>query len=183
MTRKNPYLAEVFPEPPLVAFKRQKNIKDYLVRSKVTPIQNRKSQRDKRGMRRCGKQCPACPFVKEGKFIKYNKSTWTINSEVNCETKNVVYLVECNKELCKEKYIGESYRSLKDRTMEHVSYIKSIFPTKATGEHFNLAGHSLSNMTITIIEKVKGDEDYRKQRETHLIRKFNTFFRGLNRQP
>jgi hypothetical protein len=75
MTRKNPYLAEVFPEPPLVAFKRQKNIKDYLVRSKVPPIQNRKSQRDKRGMRRCGKQCPACPFVKEGKFIKYDKST------------------------------------------------------------------------------------------------------------
>ena len=43
--------------------------------------------------------------------------------------------------------------------------------------------HSLSNMTITIIEKLKGDEEYRKQRETHLIRKFNTFFRGLNRQP
>ena len=169
MTRKNPYLAEVFPGRQLVAFKRQTNIRDSLVRSKVPPIQNRKTERDKRGMERCGKQCPACLFVKEEKFIKYNKSTWTIISEVNCETKNLVYLVECNKELGKEKYIDESYKSLKDRTMEHVSYIKSIFPTKATGEHFNLAGHSLNNMTITITEKVKGDEDTRKQRETHLI--------------
>ena len=46
-----------------------------------------------------------------------------------------------------------------------------------------MAGHSLSNMTIAIIEKVKGDEEYRNKRETHLIRKFNTFFRGLDRQP
>ena len=35
MTEKNPYLKDVFPELPLVAFRRQKNVKDYLVRSKV----------------------------------------------------------------------------------------------------------------------------------------------------
>ena len=46
-----------------------------------------------------------------------------------------------------------------------------------------LMGPSLSSMTITVIEKVNGDEDFRKQREIHIIRKFNTFFRGLKRQP
>ena len=37
--------------------------------------------------------------------------------------------------------------------MKHVLYIKSIGATKATGEDFNLAEQSLSNMKITIIEK------------------------------
>ena len=52
---------------------------------------------------------------------------------------------------------------------------------KSTGEHFNRPGHSLSNMTVTILEKIySNDIFYRKERETYHIRKFNTFDRGLN---
>ena len=35
MKDKNLYLAEFFPDPPLVAYRRQKNVKDYLLRSKL----------------------------------------------------------------------------------------------------------------------------------------------------
>ena len=35
-------MEEVFPKPPIVGYKRQKNIKDYLIRSKVPPIQSNK---------------------------------------------------------------------------------------------------------------------------------------------
>ena len=35
-----PYLEEVFPEPPLVAFKQQKNFKNYVIRAKVPPPTN-----------------------------------------------------------------------------------------------------------------------------------------------
>ena len=67
---------------------------------------------------------------------------------------------------------------------EHVDYVKRLFPTQATGQHFNMPGHSLSNMTITILEQVKKyDDSYRQEREKLLIRKFNTFYQGLNRQP
>ena len=37
MTTQDPYLQEVFPEPPLIAYKRQKNISDYIIRAKVPP--------------------------------------------------------------------------------------------------------------------------------------------------
>ena len=54
----------------------------------------------------------------------------------------------------------------------------------ATGEHFNIPGHSLSDLTVTILERVKSTDDlYRKERGKYLIRKFNTYYRGLNRQP
>ena len=63
-------------------------------------------------------------------------------------------------------------------------YISSIFPTKATGIHFNKPGHGLKDVRITILEQMKTPEEvYRKEREKYLINKFNTFYRGINRMP
>ena len=59
-----------------------------------------------------------------------------------------------------------------------------MFPTKATGIHFNQRGHSVSDVRITILEKMKtSDESYRKERERYLINKFNTYYKGINRMP
>ena len=159
MKIQDPYLSEVFPKPPLVAFKRQKNIKDYIIRSKIPKTQQIQPKRSNGGMKKCGKSCPTCPFIREGKYIKLNKGRWEIHGNVNCETKNVIYLIECKKENCKLRYIGETERKLKERIADHKQYTKSIVPTQATGEHFNLPGHSLSDITVTIIEKVKQNEE------------------------
>ena len=53
----------------------------------------------------------------------------------------------------------------------------------ATGYHFNLPGHSVSDLTVTILEKVRyNNEAYRKERDKLLMNKFGTFYNGLNRQ-
>jgi hypothetical protein len=81
------------------------------------------------------------------------------------------------------RYIGETKRILKFRLADHRGYVNSGDDT-ATGEHFNLPGHSLFDLSITILEQVmKKDDLYRKKREKYFIRKFNTFYRGLNGQP
>jgi hypothetical protein len=52
--------------------------------------------------------------------------------------------------------------------------------TTATGEHFNSSGHSLSDLSITILEKVKTNGDLcRKEREKYHIRKFNTYYKVI----
>ena len=44
-----------------------------------------------------------------------------------------------------------------------------------------LCGHSLADINMVILEKVKkNDELYRKEREHYFIRKFNTYYKGLN---
>ena len=54
--------------------------------------------------------------------------------------------------------------------------------TKATGAHFNQRGHSISDMQITIIEKVfNPDPQFWKQREKMFINKFNTRYKGINK--
>ena len=184
MPEKNPYLKAAFPEPPLVAYRRQKIVKDFLIRSKIPKNIDRQSKRDKIGRKKCGKECPACPFVREGKLVKLNKSSWTINSVVNCESNNIIYLIECSKQGCHELYIGESSRPLKERIKKYRDYIRSMFPTQATGQHFNKNRQTLGDMTVTILEKVKKyDNSYREEREKLLIRKFITFYKGINRQP
>ena len=50
-----------------------------------------------------------------------------------------------NKGKCKQRYIGETKRSLAKRLLEHKD-ILSMFPTKATGIHFNQRGHSVSDV-------------------------------------
>ena len=186
MKVQDPRLEGVFPKPPIVGYKRQKHIKDYLIRSKVPPIEASKPQRKTRGMTKCGKSCPTCPYIKERKTIKVKKTTWEIYGKVNCETKNVIYLIECNKQSCKTRYIGETSRQLKERFNDHKNYIKSIIPTQSTGEHFNSKGHGLHNVTITILEKVrrrKKDKNYRLERDKFYIKKFDTYNNGLNRKP
>ena len=94
-------------------------------------------------------------------------------------------MIKCTKEGCTENiYIGESERSMKERIQEHIQYIKSENKSQATGYHFNQPGHSLRNMVVTGIEKTKSSEkEYRKERESYIIRKFNSFYMGMNRKP
>ena len=93
-------------------------------------------------------------------------------------------MIECNKPTCNKRYIGETERYICDRIYEHIGYIRTKKHEKATGHHFNLPEHSLANMTATILEKVKvNDQEYRKEREKYHIRKFNTFYSGINLKP
>ena len=73
MTEKNPYLAEAFPEPPLVAFRRQTFFKDYLIRSKITIKHNSESQKDKRGIKKCVERMSCLPINKCRKRNKTRK--------------------------------------------------------------------------------------------------------------
>ena len=59
------YLKEVFPEPPLVSYKRQRNIIEILVRAKVAPP---RQHRIVNGMKKCN-CCLACSYIMEGKTI------------------------------------------------------------------------------------------------------------------
>ena len=112
MASQDPHLMEAFPQPPLVAYKRQKHAKDFLIRAKIQQIPRIHKKRKLNGMKKCGKQCIICPYIKEAKTIQGNTFTWNISSDVNCKTENVVYLIECNIANCKEKYIGETHTKI-----------------------------------------------------------------------
>ena len=68
-------------------------------------------------------------------------------------------------------------------TSEHRGYVKNGHIDQATGAHFNMPGHNVTNLKISVIEQVKFNSDlYRKEREEFFIRKFNTLNEGMNRK-
>ena len=182
MTNTNAHLKECFPQPPLTAYRRQQNLRDILIKSKLPPPPRKYPKREVKGMTKCEKSCPSCPFIKEAKNIKIDKfSNWNINKKFTCESYNVVYLLECQK--CGHKYIGSTKRKLKHRLAEHKGYIYNQVTNRATGAHWNLPGHSLAHLKVIILEQSKyKDEEYIREREKYFIRKFDTFNRGINRE-
>ena len=96
-----------------------------------------------------------------------------------CEDKNICYIIDCKK--CGMQYIGETERSLKERFSEHVSYVRN--QKEATGHHFNLPGHSQSDMSISVLERIfSQDPQYRKTRESYHIEQFELLKKGINRK-
>ena len=184
MTLKNKYLADVFPNPPLTGYRRQQNIRNHIIRAAISKPPGRYPERIHKGMHKCNQvDCTACPYINEGKHITINNTHWRIEKKVNCNTYNVVYAIICKKDKCGKVYIGETKRLLKFRLADHRGYVVNKDTTTATGQHFNLPGHNLADLSITVVEQVrKNDLIYRKEREELHIRRFDTFNKGLNRK-
>ena len=70
MVSQDQYLAKVFPQPPLTGFKKQPNIRNHLIRAKLTNPLKAYPERQNKGMFKCGNDCPTCPFIQEGKKYK-----------------------------------------------------------------------------------------------------------------
>ena len=88
----DPYLKKVFPVPPMVAYRRAKNLKDKLVKAKVPPPTTRK-KRQLQGMKPFNKSgCEVCPYVRRGSVLQnpINKKSIKINSSLDCNSKNTV---------------------------------------------------------------------------------------------
>ena len=182
MITTDPSLKEIFPKPPIVAYKRPPTIGDKLIHSKVPKQNNRRSLRQVKGMKKC-LNCANCPYVKEGKVVKKSfasKASVTINAAATCETHNVVYCISCKK--CNVQYIGKTEREVKLRIAEHRGTINNEKLDKSVGVHFNKSGHRLSDFSFSVLEKCyKQCPEYLRKREEHWIQSFQTKFKGLNK--
>ena len=81
----------VFPEPPVTAFRRCKNLKDMLVRARLTNDNN-----DKRGCSRCKRsRCQVCKSMSNSDSFHSHVTNkeYKINFSFNCDSSNVVYLL------------------------------------------------------------------------------------------
>ena len=157
MTGQDPHLRDVFPEPPMVAYKRQRNIRDKIIKAKI-PVKNTRTQRTIPGMKKCG-NCVVCPYVKEGNQVKSKIKTWNLAKPFNCLTKNVVYMIECQKDRCKNGdtniHIGETEKQIETRIRQQLGYIRNKETSQSTGSHFNSKGHSQEDMKFTVLEQSK----------------------------
>ena len=192
---QTPRLKKVFPDPPMVSWMRPKNLREFLIRAKLPPQENpRKSGREKLGFKHCGRTCTMCshsPQFCTSFTSASTKEVFPIKSKMDCMTQNVIYLISCNKQdnSCSSgiQYVGETARRLCDRFQEHRGTITNpsqLGTTKPVGAHFQQPGHTVRDLKIIPIEKIRSLDPYvRKIRESYYIKKLDTFEPvGLNRK-
>lgn len=180
---KNPILKKIFPEPPMVCWKRPKNLREFLIKAKLPKeISIRRSNREKLGFKHCGKNCMMCkysPKFANSVVSSVTKEKIPILSNLTCKSENVLYCITCMKSemsscaVNKPQYVGQTSRPIVDRFREHKSSIVCK-DKNVVGTHFSQNNHDLNNFQIVPFEQVRSSNPWiRISREKFFIRKIN----------
>ena len=143
-------LKHIFPLPPLISFKRDKNIGHFLVRSAFQSNNQSEIFTCKRTRFR------TCPFI-SGPI----RST-RITHHFTCISVNVISCITCT--LCKKIFMGQSRRRLADRFREHLRDAEEndTDASKPVASYFNLPNQSHLNKTICGLSFHHGNTRSRK---------------------
>ena len=87
-----------------------------------------------------------------------NERTDICECRVAFATENIIYILEGKK--CGDQYIRQTGNSLRGRFLDHLGYARREELNKSTGDHFNLPGHKMSDMEISVLEQVKEANTY-----------------------
>lgn len=177
----NPRMKRIFPSPPMLCWKRTKNLREFLIRAKLPKeISLRRSCRKKTGFTHCNRNCNMCKFspnFASNVISSRTNESFPILSNMNCTSKNVIYCITCTKSSggCKSRpqYIGETGRKVADRFNEHFSSIKPN-SLKSIGQHFSTNAHSSADLSIVAIEQIRSSDPWiRVVREKFYIKRFD----------
>ena len=119
----NDKLKQVFPEPPLISYRRPKNLRDLIVRAKLPS--DAPEETNVIGSHPCqSSRCKNCKNMTQTNTFTSNttKQTFKIRESITCTTINVIYLIECT--FCGIQYVGETSKKIQDRMRGHRSDIK-----------------------------------------------------------
>ena len=161
-------LALSFRNPPLVSFKRDKNVGNFLVRSSF-------QTNDQSGTFKCARsRCKTCPFIHNVEKISGPKRSIKITDHFTCTSANVIYCITCT--YCNKLYIGETGRRLGDRFRERLRDVErnDKDASKPVARHFNLPYHSKQHMAVCGLSLHLGSSESRKTLEQKFIFQIGT---------
>ena len=145
-------VGDLFQSRPMVAYRKEKNLKDILVRSKMHNVH---SQRQTGGTSPCNHtRCLTCKHINRDPSVAGPRGQFLVYEKFTCESQELIYAIECKK--CGDVYVGETGRKLKDRFREHRLDVINKRENKEVGEHFNGPNHSVEDMTIMGLKHESG---------------------------
>lgn len=155
-------MKSVFAQPPLLAYRRDRNICDTLVHSKT--------KREVYVPTDC--TCKICIRIERERVYDTSKvRSFTPVPSAKCSTRNVVYCLLCIK--CdKTVYVGETERSVKERFTEHLRDVR-LHADKPINRHFH--DHEESDVKISVLKALYDNtKEYRLLHEEQWIKRLDT---------
>ena len=201
-------VGKFFPQQPLMAFKKNTNLKQYLVRARINPDADDQPStlsvsldlehqpitvtpkvdlmnEPKDSILFCPiRNCFLHKYLNKSLRIicSITKRSFRVRGKITCNSKNIIYLIQCSK--CKKQYVGQTSTCLRHRISQHINNKSSTNST--VDQHFSIPGHT---MTVQPIEQISTDHtdnvntirDKLYQRERYWINKLKSVYpQGLN---
>ena len=191
----NPELKEIFQSSPIIAFHKNKNLKQIIGSNTIE--HNKKLIRSNNKVN--GKSSPClsntrtlcCKQVVSTTSFKSNQTNrvFKIFHIIDCKSTFLIYLLECN--ICNIQYVDKSETTFNIRLNNHRKDVKDPNALPAD-KHFTLPGHDFNkNAKFTLIEKLTNTNkvatetlrERLKHRENFWIIKLRTLTpNGLNQE-
>ena len=170
----DPATNNIFPEPPLFAYRRDQNLRGMLVNTADRNLPNPRP-----GSFPCHRaRCRTCQHITADTNLPCPNCSIKIKESFTCQISNLIYCISCRR--CQALYIGETGRTLRERFGEHLRSVTKNMPGFPVAEHFNNHGHSLYDADVRGV-KLCDSNKQRKRQEMRLIFKIGTSQpRGLN---
>ena len=184
-------LNKVFDTVPLVAFRKRKSIRNYVVRNSmaesrsVSPPCSGSLSRSGRSPRWTGETMPCnsarCKLCKNI-LKKLPSSLNKLDTHEDCKSRNVIYAALCKKHNL--IYVGQTGETLSDRFSKHRYDIRKRPENSELAQHFHFNHDLDKDLGVTILERVNIiDEDAREYFEERWICKLHTLQpHGLNQE-
>ena len=143
----------------MLGFKRAKNLKDILIRSRIRYTENPPQHPGISGTKHkntCHRNtCRYCTCFNTSGRVKSTQTgrTYVVPDQICCESSNLVYLLTCN--ICNKQYVGQTLRPLRDRLREHFRYIENRQDSQPLGRHFALPDHTGLNLQVQVLEYIQ----------------------------
>ena len=151
----------------MIAFKRDTNLRDHLVRAAV-----RRTGPLPPGNRPCGRSgCKVCPFIDGSTTIVGPSGQFSVRASFNCQSEDLVYVITCT--LCSLMYTGETYRSLNERFSEHLRSMRLNYKDPV-GSHFNSPYHNFTHAKVAAVWQNHSSGLYRLFMESSVIARLGT---------
>ena len=169
----DPATSLVFPLPPMVAFRRDDNLRTPLVHTSEKQGATRASTYPCQHPR-----CRTCDHISSETDLLGPKDRLTVKDSFTCLSSGLIYWISCRR--CPAIFIGETGRTMRERFGEHLRSMNEIEPGFPVAEHFSSNGHTAPDALVRWIKLCEGNKQ-RKRQEMRLIFRLGTCqSRGLN---
>ncbi len=180
----------------IYGFRRPKNLRDELVKAKLTPpkpLSVIRGKQDRTTLCNRPNNCAHCPKLnRSGILVSHsNERIYRTKQNISCQTDNVIYCLTCNVPKCGVQYVGQTKNRIMDRFNGHLSDIRHADKSDTTVAR-HMATHNIKNnppITISILEFINAPPDsdtaqkLRNKWEKMWMARLNTYIpQGLNIQ-
>ena len=161
MINEHPKIKDVFPEPPIVSFRKNANLRSILIKSAEKARQGGYSVRcTEKNTKKRGRPCKLCNHMGQvNKLMNKNSGKSCLIEGGNCSNKNVIYAAECRRH--KQLYIGYTSTTLSHRFNKHRSDAKHDPDATELGRHFydNPDCNFDKDLSVHVLQNVNGDQN------------------------